>query len=151
MASFISPIRDNRVTHRPSGRSALRIPVGDDPHASRRDPVLIGTASFSGDSVYDAAGRFLGEIEELVLDLNSGRVAYTLLSAGGFLGVGRRLFAVPWGAITVDQACQRCILNADLQRLVDAPTIDGNILAQMANTRWAQKVHAYYGCRPNWE
>ena len=53
---------------------------------SRHGVVLLGTASFYGDGVYDVAGKFLGEIEELVIDIHSGRVAYALTTVAGFPG-----------------------------------------------------------------
>lgn len=119
--------------------------------ASKRDAILLGTTSFYGDSVYDVAGKFLGEIEELVLDIHTGRVAYALIAVGGFLGMGRKLFAVPWGAVSVDRAYQRCIIKIDLERLIDAPSIDGDLFPRMADPSWATAVHAYFGCKPYWE
>ena len=106
---------------------------------------------FYGDSVYDVAGKFLGEIEELVLDIHSGRVAYALMAVGGFLGVGRKMFAIPWSTVTIDSAYQRCVINIGLERLIDAPSLDGDVLPRMADPSWATEVHAYFGCKPYWE
>jgi sporulation protein YlmC with PRC-barrel domain len=123
----------------------------DDRPAITHDAVLLGTTSFNGDAVYDAAGRFLGEIEELILDLPSGRVGYALMAAGGFLGMGRKLFAIPWAAVTVDRAYQRCVINMDLERLIDAPGLDGDPLPRMADPGWAMELHVYFGCKPYWD
>jgi sporulation protein YlmC with PRC-barrel domain len=117
----------------------------------KNDPVLLGTTALCGDIVYDVVGKFLGEIKEVVLDIHSGRVAYALVVVGGFLGIGRRLFAIPWNTITVDRAYQRCTINVELVRLIDAPTVDGDLLSRMADRSWAQQVHAYFGCKPYWE
>jgi sporulation protein YlmC with PRC-barrel domain len=119
--------------------------------ASGRDAALLGTTSFYGDSVYDVAGRFVGEIEELVVDIESGRIAYALMAIGGFLGMGRQLFAMPWAAVTVDRTYQRCVINVDLERLIGAPAPDGDLLPRMADPDWARALHAYFGCRPYWE
>ena len=118
---------------------------------SRHGVVLLGTASFYGDGVYDVAGKFLGEIEELVIDIHSGRVAYALMTVAGFLGLGRTLFALPWSAVTVDRAYQRCVINVGLERLIAAPRLDGDFLPRMADPGWATEVHTYFGCKPYWE
>jgi hypothetical protein len=134
-----------------SRQPAPRIATHDDRPAPTHDAVLLGTTSFCGDAVYDVGGRFLGEIEELIVDLPSGRVAYALMAAGGFLGIGRKLFAIPWGAIAVDRDYQRCVINSDLERLIDAPGLDGDPLPRMADLGWAMELHVYFGCKPYWD
>ena len=101
--------------------------------------------------MYDVAGRFLGEIAELVIDITSGRVAYALLAVGGFLGMNRKLMPIPWSTVTVDRVYQRCIINIGLERLIDAPSLDGDLLPRMADPSWATSVHDYFGCKPYWE
>lgn len=113
--------------------------------------VLLGTASVYGDRVYDVADKFLGGIQELVLDTRSGRVAYALVAVGGFLGMGRNLLAIPWGMVAVDRVYRRCVININLERLIDAPGLDGDFLPRMADPSWATQVHAYFGCKPFWE
>jgi sporulation protein YlmC with PRC-barrel domain len=130
---------------------ALRMTTRDLRPGPRREAVLLGTTGFYGDSVYDPAGKFLGEIEELVLDIHSGRIAYALLAVGGFLGMGQKMFAIPWSTITIDRVYQRCVVNIDLERLIDAPSLDGDPLPRMADPGWASRVHAYFDCKPYWE
>jgi len=151
MGSSSSLSRDDHLVGTLSRQPAPRITTRDDRPASTHDAVLLGTTSFYGDAVYDVAGRFLGEVEELILDLPSGRVAYALMAAGGFLGMGRKLFAIPWGAITVDRAYQRCVINTDLERLIDAPGLDGDPMPRMADPGWAMELHVYFGCKPYWD
>jgi sporulation protein YlmC with PRC-barrel domain len=151
MASSNSAGRDNHLVGTLNRRPAMRITARDYRPTLRRDAVLLGTTSFRGDSVYDVAGKFLGEIEELVLDLQSGRIAYALLVAGSFLGMGRKWFAIPWSTVTLDRVYRRCVINIDLERLIDAPSLDGDILPRMADPGWAKEVHTYFGCKPYWE
>ena len=61
----------------------------------------------------NSAGEDLGKIEEIMIDIPTGRVAYAVLSFGGFLGMGNKLFAVPWDAFTVDEDKKQFILNVD--------------------------------------
>jgi PRC-barrel domain protein len=140
MASSLS--RDDHSAGMRNPRLALRM---------SKPAVLLGTASVYGDRVYDVADRFLGEIQELVLDIRSGRVAYALIAVGGFLGMGRNLFAIPWSTVTVDRVYRRCVLNIDLERLIDAPSLDGDFLPRMSDPSWATELHAHLGCRPYWK
>ena len=151
MATLSSPSRHDHLVGTLKRAPAPRASTRYDRGAPRHDAVLLGTASFYGDGVYDVAGKFLGEIEELVIDIHSGRVAYGLMAVGGILGMGSELFAIPWNAVTVDRVYQRCVVNIDIVRLIDAPSVDGDFLARMADPGWATQVHAYFGCKPYWE
>ena len=74
-------------------------------------PQVMDAATLKGDSVVNDRGDDLGKIEAIMLDVTSGRIAYAVLSFGGFLGMGNKLFALPWSALTLD-ADQKCfILN----------------------------------------
>ncbi|MCO5381646.1 MAG: PRC-barrel domain-containing protein [Methanosarcina barkeri] len=64
---------------------------------SRENPQFLSASTIKGDKVVNRAGEDLGKIEELMIDLEDGRVAYAVLSFGGFLGMGNKLFAIPWG------------------------------------------------------
>ena len=99
-------------------RTKPRISVTVD---SRTNACLLGTTSLIKDDVYDAADRFLGEIDEIILDARTGCVRYAVLSLGGFLGIGRKRFAVPWRALTPDADYRRCIVNVALMRLMALP------------------------------
>jgi sporulation protein YlmC with PRC-barrel domain len=151
MTSSISLVRDDHLAGTHNRLPPLRLSTSDCRPASKRDAVLLGSTSFRGDSVYDVAGRFLGEIAELVIDITSGRVAYALLAVGGFLGMNRKLMPIPWSTVTVDRVYQRCVVNIGLERLINAPSLDGDVLPRMADPSWATSVHAYFGCKPYWE
>src|SRR5258706_14269369 len=74
-------------------------------------PRLMGADTLVGDDVYNQKGEDLGDIKEIMLDTKAGQVAYAVLSFGGFLGVGEKLFAVPWNALTLDTKNKRFVLN----------------------------------------
>jgi len=67
--------------------------------ADRDNPDFLSASTIKGDKVVNAAGDNIGKIEELMIDLDNGRVAYSVLSFGGFLGLGDKLFAIPWQAL----------------------------------------------------
>src|SRR3990167_9088955 len=63
----------------------------------------LGASTLRHDKVVNLSGQDIGFIEELMIDVTTGRVAYAVLSFGGFLGIGTKLFALPWSVITVDE------------------------------------------------
>lgn len=151
MASLSALGREDHLVGTLNRAPALRRSMPEDRPASKREAVLLGTTGLRGDCVYDVAGKFLGEIEELVLDVDSGRVAYALVAGEGFPGIGRKLFAVPWSMVTVDRVYRRCVIIIALERLIDAPSLDGDLLPRLADPEWATEVHAYFRCKPYWE
>jgi sporulation protein YlmC with PRC-barrel domain len=151
MGSSSSPSRDDQLVGTLDRLPPLRMSTRDHRPGPRRDAVLLGTTDLYHDNVYDPAGKFLGEIEELVLDIHSGHVAYALMAVGGFLGMGQKMIAIPWSTVTIDRVYQRCVVNIDLERLIDAPSLDGDFLPRMADPGWARRVHAYFDCKPYWE
>lgn len=81
----------------------------------------------------------------------SGRIAYAVLSFGGFLGMGNKLFAIPWSALTLDADEKRFILNVAKERLDNAPGFDQDHWPSMADASWARQLHEYYDVRPYWD
>jgi hypothetical protein len=114
-------------------------------------PAVIAADTLTGDKVVNLKNEDLGKIEHLMIDLASGRIAYAVLSFGGFLGMGDKLFAIPWSALTVDTAEKRFVLNADKQLLERAPGFDKNNWPDMADRTWGGTVYSYYGARPYWD
>lgn len=113
-------------------------------------PEVMAASTLEGDDVINRVGDDLGKIKEIMVDVRSGRVAYAVLSSGGFLGLGDKLFAIPWGALTLDTDRKCFILDVDAERLKNAPGFDKDHWPTMADTTWANEVHAYYGQRTYW-
>ena len=112
-------------------------------------PRLMGADTLIGNDVYNHKDEDLGDIKEIMLDMSSGQVAYAVLSFGSFLGMGEKLFAVPWSALTLDTINKRFILNVEKDRLKSAPGFDKDDWPDMADRSWTQDIHAYYGTRPH--
>ena len=108
-------------------------------------PRLMGADTLIGNDVYNTRDEDLGDIKEIMLDMQSGKVAYAVLTFGGFLGMGEKLFAVPWEALTLDTANHRFTLDIDKERLKDAPGFDEDHWPSMADPKWASGVHKFYG------
>lgn len=108
-----------------------------------------------GTNVANPQGEALGEIADVVFDPQTGRITYAVLSFGGFLGLGEKHFAIPWTALTPQAgrttAAQRFILNVDKERLKSAPGFEKTTWPNMADRRWGEQVHAFYGVTPYWQ
>ncbi|MHB8747264.1 MAG: PRC-barrel domain-containing protein [Gammaproteobacteria bacterium] len=114
-------------------------------------PYIMSAESLSGDKVVNSEGEDLGEIEAIMLDVPNGRIAYAVLSFGGFLGMGDKLFAVPWEAMTLDADRECFVLDVEKERLKTAPGFDKDHWPTMGDMQWATRVHSYYNSRPYWE
>ena len=116
-----------------------------------RTPTVMAADTLTGDKVVNFQKEDLGKIEHLMIDLESGRIAYAVLSFGGFLGMGDKLFAIPWSSLAVDTLEHRFILNVDKELLKAAPGFDKEHWPNMADRSWGAKVYTYYGVKPYWD
>ena len=110
----------------------------------RSGSMVLSASTLSGDSVRNAADENLGDIKDLMIDLDNGNVAYAVLSFGGWLGMGDKLFAVPWSAFTVDTANHCLILNVPKERFKDAPGFDKDHWPNFADPAIATRISDYY-------
>lgn len=109
---------------------------------------VLSSSSLCGNDVKNAQGESLGEIKDFMLDINTGRVSYAVVSFGGFLGMGDKLFAVPLEAMNLDTDDECFILNIDKERLEQAPGFDKDDWPSTANPQWTQSIYEYYNVRP---
>lgn len=112
---------------------------------------VLSASSLTGDRVRNSAGDNLGKIEDIMIDIPSGRVAYAVLSFGGFLGMGNKLFAVPWNAFTIDEENKEFILDVDKKTLENAPGFDKDNWPDMADPSFGRQIFGHYGYTPYWE
>jgi len=100
-----------------------------------------------GMKVFNTKGEDLGKVDDLVIDAPSGKIRYAALSHGGFLGMGDKLFAVPWDQfkLTRDVAKNRVdlVLNVNRETLENAPGFNKSSWPTMANSDW-QHIDQYY-------
>ena len=111
---------------------------------------ILAADTLTGDKVVNRQKEDLGTIEHLMIDVKKGRVAYAVLSFGGFLGMGDKLFAIPWSAIAIDTDEKQLILDIDKELLKRAPGFDKNHWPNMADHTWGAEIDAYYGAKPYW-
>lgn len=114
-------------------------------------PKVLSSSSICSDHVKNADGDDLGKIEDLMIDLDFGRIAYAVLSFGGFLKMGNKLFAIPWQALKVDPINKQFILNVRKEVLENATGFDKDNWPNMADPKFGANIYRYYGCKPYWE
>ena len=108
-------------------------------------PALMGANTLLGNDVCNKNDDDLGDIKEFMIDMASGKIAYAVLSFGGLLGMGDKLFAVPWAALTLDTTNKRFTLDVAKETLKDAPGFDQDRWPSMSDKTWATGVHKFYG------
>jgi sporulation protein YlmC with PRC-barrel domain len=111
---------------------------------------VMSASSLTGDSVVNAKGEDLGKVEDIMIHVDSGRAAYVVLSFGGFLGLGDKLFAIPWEALKLDEDNHRFILIVDKEKLEKAPAFDKDHWPDMADPTWGSEIYGYYGYQRSW-
>jgi sporulation protein YlmC with PRC-barrel domain len=114
-------------------------------------PRLLSASTMTGDRVVNSRGEELGKLEELMIDLDNGCVGYAVLSFGGVLGIGDKLFAIPWDAMRLDTDRKVLVLDVDRERLEDAPGFDKDNWPQTVNREWMLEVYRFYGSQPYWQ
>lgn len=110
---------------------------------------VLSSSSISGDKVVNRAGENLGDIKDLMIDVDSGQVTYAVVEFGGVMGMGSKLFAVPLNAMQVDTAHHQFILDQSRERLENAPGFDKNDWPDFADPNWGNSIHSYYGISPD--
>lgn len=114
------------------------------------DSRLMSVGALTGGRVVDVNDEELGRIEEIMLDVPSGRIAYAVMSPR-LSGVAEKLFAIPWQALTLDAGKECFRLDIDREGVEKAPGFNQDHWPSMADPQWAVSIHAYYGRRPYWE
>jgi len=98
-----------------------------------------------GSKVINLKGETLGKIQNLVVDVDTGRIVYAVLESDGFLDIGEKLFPVPWGSLAALPAEGIFFLNQSKEQMVKAPAFDKNKPPNMGDMRWGADVLKHYG------
>lgn len=113
-------------------------------------PEIMAAATLEGNDVLNLSGEKLGTLQDIMIDVPTGRIAYAVLVRGGVMGIGDKLFAIPWGALTLDTDRKCFLVDIDLERLRNAAGFDKDNWPRMADPSWAADIHEYYGQAPYW-
>lgn len=126
-----------------------QVPTG----GARPEHPLIPAGRVNGTAVFNREGEKLGEVEDVAIDKVSGRVAYAILSFGGFLGMGERHYPVPWKVLTYDTDRRGYVIPCDKDVLDAAPSFETDDLSGWDDTDMREQVFGFYGpygAHPYW-
>ncbi len=98
-----------------------------------------------GSKVINEKGETLGKIEDLVVDIDTGRIVYAVLESGGFLSIGDKLFPIPWASLAALPSEGIFFLNQSKEQMEKAPAFDKAKLPNIADAQWGQDIFKHYG------
>lgn len=108
---------------------------------------MVSSGEVNGTSVYGADGNEIGHIDHLMIDKNSGNVAYAVMGFGGFLGLGEDHYPVPWKALRFDTQRGGFVTDITEDQLKGAPERDDGWHRDRA---WEQRTCDHYGVPYYW-
>jgi PRC-barrel domain len=111
---------------------------------------LISAEKVNGTNVYNTAGDELGEIDDVMIDKQSGRIAYAVMSFGGFLGMGERYHPLPWATLKYDTRQGGYVVGLTKEQLEKAPTFARNETPAWGDRTYEKRIHDYYRTQPYW-
>ncbi len=116
----------------------------------RETSSLIGSDKVEGTAVYRSNGDKVGAIERIMIDKRSGKVAYAVMSFGGFLGIGEDYYPLPWSLLTYNPKLEGYEVNIAEQQLNGAPKYGKHESWDWSDRTRERKVYDYYGVTPYW-
>ena len=118
--------------------------------AARETTRLIGSDKVEGTAVRRTNGDKVGIIERVMIDKRSGKVAYAVMSFGGFLGIGDEYRALPWSVLRYNEDLDAYELNVTEDQLRGAPAPSSGWDAGVVDRGWERNIHNYYRVSPYW-
>jgi sporulation protein YlmC with PRC-barrel domain len=122
--------------------------TGDRGIAFEETGKLIAASKVEGTSVYNRRGESLGSIYDMMIDKRSGRVAYAIMSFGGFLGLGQDYHPLPWNLLTYDPGMGGYVVDLDKDRLMGAPRFSQSDRPNWTDPAFTHGIDDYYGVPP---
>ena len=116
---------------------------------ARETTSLIASDKVEGTSVYGMDRKNIGSIERVMIDKISGKVAYAVLSFGGFLGIGSDYYPIPWSMLKYDTSLEGYKVNITKDQLDRAPKYSSDTDWQWSRDN-DRRVYDYYKTSPYW-
>ncbi|MBS9720843.1 PRC-barrel domain-containing protein [Tianweitania sp. BSSL-BM11] len=124
---------------------ATRIGSADTDISTDETPSLIAASKVEGTWVFDRKGDKLGSIYDVMIDKRSGKVAYAVLSLGGFLGLGSDYFPIPWNTLTYDVQEGGYVVAFERDRFSGAPSYSAADEPGWMERGYARRIDDHYG------
>jgi sporulation protein YlmC with PRC-barrel domain len=101
--------------------------------------------------VVNPGGQDLGQVQDFMLDMTHGRIAFVVVSFGGFMGLTDKWFALPWEILAWSPETKKFILDMPREILEQAPGLDKKKYPQDIDLSWLSACYSHFGCAPYWE
>lgn len=111
---------------------------------------LISSHKIEGTPVFNADNEHLGHIEHLMIDKQSGQVAYAIMSFGGFLGIGEEYHPLPWDVLKYNPELDSYDVDLSKEELESAPRFKHDNQPDWSDRAYAQAVFGHYHVTPYW-
>jgi hypothetical protein len=111
---------------------------------------LISAGKVTGTNVYNTAGDQLGEIYDIMIDKKSGKIAYAIMSFGGFLSLGERYHPLPWANLKYDTRQGGYVVGMTIEQLEKAPAYGRDEAPKWGDPAYEKSIHDYYQTSPSW-
>jgi hypothetical protein len=117
---------------------------------TRETADLIASDKVEGTEVYRPNGDHIGEIERVMIEKRSGKVAYAVMSFGGFLGMGEDYYPLPWSVLTYNERLGGYEVNISDEQLKGAPKFRRGEDWDWSDRERSRRIYDYYGATPYW-
>ena len=128
----------------------MRDTVAHEALSTQETVSLIGSDKVEGTAVYGLDGHHIGSIERVMLDKRSGKVAYAVMSFGGFLGIGADYYPLPWAKLDYNEALDGYQVDVTEQQIKGAPKYAREDEYDWTDREADRRVSSYYGVPPYW-
>jgi sporulation protein YlmC with PRC-barrel domain len=114
-------------------------------------PRVISINTLTKDRVTNVNGYDLGRIEDIMIDIETGRVSFAVLGTGGFISREAHLYAIPWQALKFSLHDKTFVLDITKEALRQAPSFTRNNWPDLSSLTWLHQVYAFFGVQPYWK
>jgi hypothetical protein len=111
---------------------------------------LIASDRVEGTAVYNRQNERLGTVHNFMVDKETGRVAYAVMSFGGFLGIGESYHPLPWRVLNYDTRLGGYVIDLDRSQLENAPRYEASTAPNWSDRSYGSRIDEYYGLPSYW-
>lgn len=108
--------------------------------------LMLSSSTIEGTKVRNLQDEKLGDVKDLMIDVDSGRIVYAVLSVSeGFLNLDSKYFAIPWQALQFDTNNEIARLDVNEEKLENSPGFDKDHWPTSPQRDFVDEVYSYYG------
>lgn len=124
------------------------------PEGTHESQHLVGLASLEGTKILNYDHEPLGAVADLMFDPDNGRISYVVIKSGGFLGLGEKHFAIPWGVVEIDRERHCLVVDADTTTFSQSPGFDPTQWSESrpdphGENSWQERLHLHWILNPS--